>query len=103
MATWFEGGNTTAAGVIAEHRSTTPLHLLGYTVAGSTVNEISTRAISIWFGDSSVSCSTHVVCPEPGVGMLGVAGIIGISGKYIALVTSAAHADGGLIGTLWGA
>ncbi len=113
---WFVSTHTTAAGIALEYTggfsslSTEVTYggkrrfrLRGYTVSGSTGVAISTDPIKIIYGDSSVSPHTTAeLCNEPGIGMVGVSGIMGIEGGYIALETTVAHADGGLTFVMWG-
>ena len=77
--------------------------LRGFSVAGSTVAAISTLVISLRYGKSSdATLSTLPLCKEPGVGQQGISQMKGIEAGYMALYTSVAHADGGLVGLLWG-
>ena len=110
---WFASTNTTAAGVAIE-RSQAPttdmqgrqdrrFRLRGFAISGSTSVAISTSPIKVIYGDSSIAPQTTAeLCNDPGSGMVGVSGIMGIEGGYIALETTVAHADGGLTFVMWG-
>lgn len=110
---WFASTHTTAAGIALEksipistasqYGRQTELRLRGFAISGSTAVAISTTPIKVIWGASSVSPQTTAeLCNEPGIGMVGVAGIMGIEGGYIALETTVAHADGGLTFMMWG-
>ena len=114
---WFVSTHTTAAGIALEYTggkssATTAAafgaqppryRLRGFSVSGSTAVAISTTPIKIIWGHSSLSpLSTSEVCNEPGAGMVGISGILGIEGGYIAIETTVAHADGGLTFCMWG-
>src|SRR3990167_6958684 len=106
---WFASTHTTAAGVALEFSGPTlttdarfganlpVFRLRGFAVSGSTAVAVSTTPIKVIYGDSSAGGLTSAeICNEPGVGMVGVSGIVGIEGGYISLETTVAHADGGL-------
>lgn len=119
-APWFASTHTTAAGVALEFTGTTDhssldstqtgygtlprtYRLRGFAVSGSTAVAISTDPIKILYGDSSgATLTTAELCQEPGIGMVGISGLVGIEGGYIALETTVAHADGGLTFSMWG-
>ena len=114
---WFVSTNTTAAGIALEYTggkssattaaaygSQPPRYRLrGFSVSGSTAVAISTTPIKLIWGASSLSpASTSELCNEPGAGMAGISGLLGIEGGYIAIETTVAHADGGLTFAMWG-
>jgi len=106
---WFASTHSTAAGVILERNPAIGsyggqrLRLRGFAISGSTAVAVSTTPIKILYGDSSAGVlTTAELCNEPGAGMVGVSGIMGIEGAYIALETTVAHADGGLTFVMWG-
>ena len=113
---WFASTHTTAAGVAlefagrsaattaAQFGSAAPKYRLrGFAVSGSTAVAVSTSPIKVIYGESSAGANTTAeICNEPGASMVGVAGIVGIEGGYIALETTVAHADGGLTFMMWG-
>lgn len=114
---WFASTHTTAAGIAleytgglssrttaAQYGSQKPIfRLRGFAISGSTAVAISTDPIKIIYGESSDNPQTTAdLCNEPGAGMVGVDGIVGIEGGYIALETTVAHADGGLTFAMWG-
>lgn len=117
---WFKSALSTASGVIVEwnpmalYVSSTPTvtphygelpsyNLRGFAVSGSTAIAVSTLVISLRYGKSSAgTLSTIALCKEPGAAMLGADNLMGIEGGYFALYTSVAHADGGLVGMIWG-
>ena len=113
---WFVSTNTTAAGIALEYTGVTAgttnvrfgangprYRLRGFSVSGSTAVAISTTPIKIIWGESSLTpLSTSEVCNDPGAGMVGISGLVGIEGGYIAIETTIAHADGGLTFCLWG-
>ena len=113
---WFVSTHTTAAGVAlefagrsaattgAQFGAAVPKYRLrGFAVSGSTSVAISTSPIKVIYGESSLGAATTAeLCNEPGSGMIGVSGLVGIEGGYIALETTVAHADGGLTFMMWG-
>lgn len=114
---WFVSGFSTAAGVIVEwnpmdgyasslasYSGKLPNYRLrGFAVSGSTLLATSTTPMKVRFGESSAAPLTSMaLTAEPGVGMLGVAGLMGIEGGYIAIQTTVAHANGGLTVLMWG-
>ena len=110
---WFQSTHTTAAGIALEQRASTfdaasigympPVYRLrGFAVSGSTAVAISTTPIKVIYGRSSIDAITQEITNEPGAGIVGVTGLIGIEGEYIALETTVAHADGGLTFIMFG-
>ena len=113
---WFASTHTTAAGIALEYTGgfsslTTEVtyggkrtyRLRGFAISGSTTVAISTLPIKVIYGDSSANPHTTAeLCNEPGAGMIGVSGIVGIEGGYIALETTVVHAHGGLTFMMWG-
>lgn len=72
-------------------------------MSGSSVATPSSEGIYLRFGASSAAVLTTVfLCANPGVGMNSADNMIGIEGTYLAIFTSVAHPDGGLVATMWG-
>ena len=111
---WFVSTNTTAAGVALEYNPISTAkgaygvqfagyRLRGYSISGSTAVAVSSTPIKLIYGASSgAALTSEELCNEPGAGMVGVNGIMGIEGGYFALETTVAHADGGLTFSMWG-
>lgn len=114
---WLVSGFSTAVGVIVEWNpfdgydssaqsfsgKLREYKLRGFSVSGSTAVAISTLVISLRHGKSSdAPLTTLALCKEPGAGQQGITELEGINAGYFALYTSVAHADGGLVGMIWG-
>lgn len=106
---WFASTHSTAAGVILEHNPSIgsfggqKLRLRGFYISGSTAVNVSTTPIKLIYGDSSAGVlSTIELCNDPGASMVGVSQLMGLEGRYFAIESTAAHADGGLSVAMWG-
>ena len=106
---WFVSTFSTAAGVLLEKNppagsyGQNTLRLRGFYVSGSTAVVVSTTPMKLIYGDSSAGALTSIaLCNEPGAGMIGVSQLMGLEGRYFALESTVAHADGGLSVAMWG-
>ena len=106
---WFVSTNSTAGGVILEYNPAVGTYgqgsfrLRGFYASGSTAVAVSTLPLKLIYGDSSAGVlSTIELCAEPGAGMVGVSQLMGLEGRYFAIESTAAHADGGLTVAMWG-
>ena len=106
---WFVSTHSTAAGVLLEQNPAVgayggqKLRLRGFYISGSSAVAVSTTPMKLIYGDSSAGVLTTIdLCNEPGAGMVGVSQMMGIEGRYFAIESTVAHADGGLSLAMWG-
>ena len=118
---WFVSGQSTAKGIICEwnpmdgYVSSTPTvtphyaelpqyNLRGFLVSASSATAASTLPVSLRYGNSSAgTLSTIALCADVGSGnKIHADNLMGIQGGYFALYTSQVHADGGIVGCMWG-
>ena len=110
---WFVSTHTTAAGVLLEQsdppttdmqgRPNRRFRLRGFAVSGTTAIAVTTEALKIIYGESSIAPQTTVaLCAQPGANLFYQNGLMGIEGGYIAIASTAAHADGSLVISMWG-
>src|SRR3990167_4442645 len=99
---WFVSTWSSAAGVLLEKNPAVgsyggqQLRLRGFYVSGSTAVAISTLPMKLIYGDSSAGALTTItLCAQPGANMIGVSQMMGIEGRYFAIESTVAHADGG--------
>ena len=110
---WFASTHSTAAGIVLEQRDSTidaaaqgyvarKYRLRGVSISGTTAIAISTLAIKVIYGRSSVDATTQEFISDPGITQRLITDIMGIEGEYIGIESTAAHPDGGLSIAIWG-